>query len=86
MFTQRLNELKLRQLELQLRNLELRGELRAEARAVSRPASWLGLLGSAAGAAVLLGGLRKSGRLLRFVGLAQLGLRLARLWRGFFSA
>lgn len=81
MFSQRQTELRQRQLALRLRNIELRAELRAGALELVKPIGWLGLAGSAASAAVVVAGLRKPGRLLKLLGLAKLGLRLARLFR-----
>ncbi len=83
MFARRLNELKQRQLEIRLRDMELRAELRAEAGRMARPIKGLAWLGGALGAATLVAGLRRTrGRgLLTWV---RLGLRLVRL--RFFSA
>lgn len=86
MFKQELAELKQRELALRLRNIELRGEIRREAQVFRQPLGWWGLAGGAAGAGLLLRGLKKgpgaaSGRLARWLGFAQLGLRLAGLLR-----
>jgi hypothetical protein len=80
-------ELQQRQLELRLRNLELRAELRDGVRNLARPAAWLGAAGAAAGVAMLTAALRgERGRLLRALGLARLGLRIARLLKNSLSA
>ncbi len=78
MFRQRLSELKQRQLEIRLRDMELRAELRAQTSRLTRPISGLAWLGGALGAMGLVAGLRrKRGRgLLTWV---RLGLRLLRL-------
>lgn len=86
MFKRRLTELQQRQLAMRLRNIEIRTELRAELQHLQRPLGWLGLAGSAASVALLLGALRKPGRLLRALGLARLGLRVLRLLKSAFSA
>lgn len=86
MFKDRLQELQQRQLAMRLRNIEIRGELRAELQNLQRPLGWLGLAGSVASVALLLGSLRRPGRLLRAVGLARLGLRVMRLLKSAFSA
>jgi hypothetical protein len=82
MFERRLNELKQRQLEIRLRNMELRAALRSESRTLTRPVGWLSLAASALGVAGLVAGLRKR-RGLRLLAWSRLGLRLARIW---FSA
>lgn len=87
MFKQELAELKQRELALRLRNLELRGEIRREAQIFRQPLGWWGMAGGAAGASLLLRGLKRQGagaassRLSRWLGFAQLGLRLATLLR-----
>ncbi|RQO55566.1 hypothetical protein DBR47_20130 [Paucibacter sp. KBW04] len=87
MFKQELAELKQRELALRLRNIELRGEIRREAQVFRQPLGWWGLAGGAAGASFLLRGLKQKGagaessRLARWLGFAQLGLRLANLLR-----
>jgi hypothetical protein len=77
MFDRRMTELRQRQLALRLRNIELRGELRAEARRLAKPLGWLGVASAAAGTGVLLAMLRKPGRWLRLVGAARFGLRIS---------
>ncbi|MFY7865850.1 hypothetical protein [Roseateles sp.] len=75
-----MTELKQRQLALKLRNTELRGELRADFGALSRPTGWLGLAGGAAGLVLLLTSLRRPERVSRLLGWTQLALRLIRLF------
>jgi hypothetical protein len=83
----RLAELQQRQLELRLRNLELRAALRDDLSSLARPATWLGAAGAAASVAVLTAALRGNpGRLLRALGMARLGLRIARLLKRSLSA
>ena len=77
MFARRQAELKQRQLALRLRNLELRGQMQADAQQLLRPLGWLSL----AGGALLFAGLRRPGRVAQALGLVKLGLRLARLLR-----
>ena len=86
MFKHRLNELQQRQLAMRLRNIELRAELRADAQRLQRPLGWLGLAGGATSVILLLSSLRKPGRLLRVLGFARLGMRIARLAKNYFSA
>ncbi|MDN3922581.1 hypothetical protein [Roseateles violae] len=74
-------ELQQRQLALRLRNLELRAGLRSDLRRLARPLGWFGAAGAGAGIAVLLAGARRPGSLLRALGIARLGLRIARLLR-----
>ena len=86
MFKQELAELKQRELALRLRNIELRGAIRREGQVFRQPLGWWGLAGGAAGASLLLRGLKnrsggESSRLARWLGFAQLGLRLATLLR-----
>ena len=83
MFARRMAELQQRQLALRLRNLEVRAELRAEARQVARPLGWLSAAGGVAATTLLVASLRRPGRLLRVMGLAKLGLRLVRLFKSF---
>jgi len=71
---------------MRLRNIELRTEMRVELQQLQRPLGWLGLAGSAASVALLLGALRRPGRLLRALGLARLGLRVLSLLKRAFSA
>ena len=82
MFGQRLNELRQRQLEIRLRNAELRAELRTETDQLLRPFAWLQGWAGIVGAAGMLAGMRRS-KGLRMFAWAKLGLRLVRLW---FSA
>lgn len=76
MFKQRLDELKQRQLEIRLRDMELRAELRAETGRLVRPIHGLAWLGGALGALGLVAGLRRRRGVLTWV---RLGLRLLRL-------
>jgi hypothetical protein len=80
MFARRRAELQQRQLELRLRNIELRAELHAGAQSLARPMAWLGIAGIVA---ALAAGAYKPGRVLRAVGLLKMGLRLARLLKSF---
>jgi hypothetical protein len=84
MFSRELNELKQRQLALRLRNIELRADIHAEARALAKPMGWFGAAGGVAGAVMMAAGLRRPGLVSKLLGFTTLGLRLARLlsaWR-----
>ncbi len=83
MFGQRLHELRQRQLEIRLRNAELRAELGAATNELTRPFAWLQGWGGLVGAAGMLAGLRRS-KGLRMFAWGKLALRMVRLW--FFSA
>lgn len=83
MFSRELLELKQRQLALRLRNIELRAEIRADLKSLSRPAAWFGVAGGVAGATILAADLRRPGFVSKLLGFAQLGLRLARLLSAF---
>ena len=78
MFKQRLNELRQRQLEIRLRDMELRAELRAETGRLIRPITGMAWLGGALGAVGLVAGLRM-GRGRGVLSWVRLGLRLLRL-------
>ena len=83
MFGQRLNELRQRQLEIRLRNAELRAELATATNELTRPFAWLQGWGGLVGAAGMLAGMRRS-KGLRMFAWGKLALRMLRLW--FFSA
>ena len=87
MFARRLAELKARELELKLRSLELRGELREQLQDYKAHAieslQWVGLAGGTLGLMGLLLRLRHGARARQVLVWLMLGLRLRRLWRRF---
>ena len=86
MFARRLTELKARELELRLRSMELREEMRGYKARVSEPLRWAGLAklaGGGLGLAGLLMGLRHGSTSRRILVWLSLGLKALRLWRSF---
>jgi len=85
MFARRLTELKARELELRLRSMALREELREDLRVCragwAGPLLWARVAGGGLGLAGLLLRLRHGGRSRQVLGWLRLGLRAARLWR-----
>ena len=87
MFARRLAELKARELELRLRSLGLRDEMRSYKARVTEPLRWgaglAKLAGGGVGLAGLLLGLRHGGSSRRILVWLSLGLKALKLWRGF---